>query len=67
MLTEKTRRNIWLTFSIVSVAVTVSRIIRFADGSAEWWSVLSAAVIAAACIKFYSDCRRRVNAGRDNA
>ena len=49
--------------SVVSVAVVVDRSIRFANEEIEWWSLVSAIVIMALCIKFYRCYRREVRNG----
>lgn len=61
MLSDKVKRNIWLTFAVLSALSVVNRAIRLADGTAEWWQLCSSVVITAACVIFYLDCRRKVS------
>lgn len=53
MLSNKVKRNLWLTLAILSLAAVVDRAIRVADGTVEWWNLISAIVITAFCTKFY--------------
>lgn len=60
MVSNRVKRNIWLALSVVSLAVIIDRAIRFADGSVEWWSLLSSVVICLVCVRFYLIFRREV-------
>ena len=64
MTSNKTKRNIWLTLAILSIFAVADRIIRLIDGSIEWWSLLSAAIITVFCFRFYLCYRSRVNRGQ---
>lgn len=63
MISNKVRRNIWLSLAILSLGTIVDRAIRVSDGTAEWWNLASAIVITALCIKFYLCYRRQVKEG----
>lgn len=60
MLSDKTKRNIWLTLAITSILAVINRTIKLAAGETEWWSLASAIVILAYCTKFYLCYRRKV-------
>lgn len=64
MVSNRVKRNIWLALSVVSLAVIIDRAIRFADGSVEWWSLLSSVVICLVCVRFYLIFRREVKEGK---
>lgn len=64
MVSNRVKRNIWLALSVVSLAVIINRAIRFADGSVEWWSLLSSVVICLVCVRFYLIFRREVKEGK---
>lgn len=63
MIRNKTKRNIWFVLSIFSLAATIDRTIRLADGKIEWWEVCSAAVIAVCCVKCHLSYRKEVKNG----
>lgn len=63
MLSNKVKRNIWLTLAIMSVGCIIDRAIRVIDGSVEWWNLVSAIVITALCAKFYFCYRKQVKHG----
>lgn len=63
MLSNKVKRNIWLTLAILSVGCIIDRAIRVIDGSVEWWNLLAAIVITAFCTKFYLCYRKQVKHG----
>ena len=63
MSSNKVKRNIWLVLVIISIAAAAGRAIRVADGSAEWWNLVSAVVIAAVCLKYYLCYRKQVRQG----
>ncbi|MBJ2190667.1 MULTISPECIES: hypothetical protein [Duncaniella] len=48
----------------MSSVVIIDRAIRFADGSVEWWSLLSSVIICIACVRFYLIFRREVKEGK---
>jgi len=60
MLSNKVKRNIWLTLAILSVGCMIDRAIRVMDGSAEWWDLAATIVITAFCTKFYLCYRKQV-------
>lgn len=53
MISNKAKRNIWLTLAILSVGAVIDRAIRVADGSVEWWNLVSAILITFFCTRFY--------------
>lgn len=63
MLSNKVKRNIWLTLAILSVGCIIDRTVRVINGSVEWWSLVMAIVITAFCTKFYVCYRRQVKRG----
>lgn len=63
MLSNRVKRNIWLTLSTLSIDCIIDRTVRVIDGSAEWWSLASAIVITAFCTKFYLCYRKQVKSG----
>lgn len=63
MISNKIKRNVWLTLAIMSTACIADRAIRVADGSLEWWNLVSAVIITALCTKFYLCYRRQVREG----
>lgn len=63
MLSNRVKRNLWLTFAVLSIAAIVDRTIRVADGSAQWWELLSTVIITAFCTKFYLCYRAKVKRG----
>lgn len=63
MLSNKVKRNIWLTLAVVSVGCMIDRAIRVMDGSAEWWNLAATIVITAFCTKFYLCYRQQVKRG----
>lgn len=63
MLSNKAKRNIWLTLAILSVGCIIDRAIRVIDGSVEWWNLVATIVITAFCIKFYLCYRKQVKRG----
>ena len=63
MLSNKVKRNIWLTLTILSVGCIIDRVIRVIDGSIEWWNLVATIVITTFCTKFYICYRKQVKRG----
>ena len=63
MLSNKVKRNIWLTLAILSVSCIIDRAIRVIDGSVEWWNLVATIVITAFCTKFYLCYCKQVKRG----
>lgn len=63
MISNRVKRNVWLVLAVMSVGVVINRAIRVAEGTAEWWDLVSAMVITAFCVKFYLCYRREVKNG----
>lgn len=53
MLSNRAKRNIWLTLAILSTLVTIDRAIRIVMGDLDWWQLVSAVIITAFCFRFY--------------
>lgn len=64
MLSNKVKRNIWLTLSILSLAAVVDRAVRLVSEGSDWGSLACAVVITVFCIRYYLYYRRQVKAGR---
>lgn len=63
MISNRVKRNVWLVLAVMSVGAVVDRAIRVAEGTVEWWNLVSAVVITAFCVKFYLCYRREVKNG----
>lgn len=63
MISNKVKRNIWLTLAIISLLTSIDRGIQFATGSVQWWSLLSSICITALTAKFYLNYRKQVRRG----
>lgn len=63
MLSNRVKRNIWLTLTIMSGLAVMDRTFRVATGSGEWWNLISAIIITALCAKFYICYRKQVKRG----
>ena len=44
MLSNRVKRNIWLTLTIMSGLTVIDRAVRIVDGSVEWWNLLSSII-----------------------
>ena len=63
MLSNRVKRNIWLTLAFLSGLAIIDRTIRIVMGALEWWQLVSVIIITAFCIKFYLCYRRQVQRG----
>lgn len=63
MLSNKTKRNVWLTLTLLSAVAIADRAFRVAVGEIEWWQLISTIIIACFCLKFYICYRRQVKRG----
>lgn len=63
MVSNKVKRNIFLTLSVIGTGILAARIFDFATGAAEWWQPAVSAIILACCIKFYLNYRKAVKKG----
>ena len=63
MLSNRVKRNLWLTLAILSGLAIIDRTIRIVMGDLEWWQLISVIIITAFCIKFYLCYRRQVQRG----
>jgi len=64
MLSNRVKRNAWLTFAIISAVSLIARTWQFIMHEEQWYDVLSCAVITALCFKFFLDYRKALNAGK---
>lgn len=60
MFSNKTKGNIWLILSFLSLVPITDRIIHMIDDSIGWWELCSAVVISVFCIKNYLCYRRQL-------
>lgn len=60
MISDKVKRNIWLTLAVISLTAIIDRAIRVIDGSLDWWNLISAIIITGCCTKFYLCYRKKV-------
>lgn len=60
MVSDRVKRNIWLTLAIVSVVCAVARSIQLAGGEAEWWEAACSAIITVYCTSQYLRFRKKV-------
>ncbi len=44
MLSNRVKRNIWLTLTILSALTIIDCTVRVVEGSVEWWNLLSAVI-----------------------
>lgn len=63
MVSNRVKRNIWLTLSIMSIGTVIDRSIRYFDGSIEWHSLMASVIISAFCFRFYLCFRKEVRRG----
>ena len=63
MLSNRVKRNIWLTLTIMSGLTVIDRAVRIVDGSVEWWGLLSSIIVTALCAKLYMCYRKQVKRG----
>ncbi len=63
MLSNKTKRNIWLAISVVTFASVISRAINVVAGTSEWWQLFSVTIVFAIVFKCYRAYRKAVKAG----
>lgn len=63
MASNKVKRNIWQTLSIVSLMCVISRGIKVLDGTAGWWQLFYTTVVFAVIFKLYMAYRKQVKAG----
>ncbi len=63
MLSNRVKRNIWLTLTILSALTIIDCTVRVVEGSVEWWNLLSAVIVTALCGKFFMCYRKQVKRG----
>lgn len=63
MISNRVKRNIFLTLAVMSASTVIDRAIRLAMGLVEWWMLVSAIAITAVLAKCYFSFRREVRRG----
>ncbi|MDE6269948.1 MAG: hypothetical protein K2M12_03710 [Muribaculaceae bacterium] len=63
MLSNKVKRNIWLTLGVLSLVAIADRAINVATGAKDWGSLVCAVIITMFCTRYYLYYRRQVKAG----
>lgn len=63
MLSNKTKRNIWLALSVMSALTVIDRSIRLVIGEISWWKLAFSVIVTAFCVKFYLTFRKQVEKG----
>lgn len=63
MISNRTKKNIWLALAVLSLVAVIDLAIRVADGSVEWWNLVSVIIITFFCTRFYFCYRRQVKIG----
>lgn len=63
MISNRVKRNIWLTLVILSGVAIIDRAIRVAMCELEWWQLVSTVIIACFCIKFYLCYKKKAETG----
>ena len=63
MLSNRTKRNIWLVLTIVSALSVPDLAARVARGEVGWWLIAVAIVVTALCNRFHTSYRREVRRG----
>lgn len=63
MISNKIKRNIWLTFGIVSFVCVMSIAVKVYDGTSEWWQLVCSVVICGVIFRLFSIYRKQVKAG----
>lgn len=63
MISNKFKRNFWLTLTILGVFVVVSRIIGVTTGEDKWWELLSSICVSLVMLRLYLSYRKAVKEG----
>lgn len=63
MLSNRVKRNIWLTLTILSFLMIPDRCARVVNGTTHWWTLLVAIALFAICEHFYMCYRKQVKRG----
>lgn len=63
MLSNRVKRNGWLTLAVLSASGVIDRAIRLFDGTIEWWEFVFSLLITALCVRFYLCYRIQVKRG----
>ncbi len=63
MLSNRVKRNIWLTLTILSALTIIDRTVRVVEGSVEWWHLLSAVIVHAQYGNSFLCYRKQVKRG----
>lgn len=63
MISNRVKRNIFLTLAIMSAVTVIDRAIRLAMGLVEWWILVLAIAITVVLARCYFSFRREVKRG----
>ncbi|GFI67758.1 hypothetical protein IMSAG192_01293 [Muribaculaceae bacterium] len=63
MLSNRVKRNIWLTLTILSFLMIPDRCARVVNGITHWWTLLVTIALFAICEHFYMCYRKQVKRG----
>lgn len=63
MLSNRTKRNIWLVMTILSFLVIPDRCARVVNGTTHWWTLLASMAIFVVCEHFYMCYRKAIKRG----
>lgn len=63
MISNKFKRNFWLTLTILGVFVVVSRIIGVTTGEDELWELLTSICVNIVILRLYISYRKSVKEG----
>lgn len=66
MISNKVKRNIWLTLSILSFAIAIATTIKVCDGTSEWWQLVCSIVIFGVIFRLFVLYRKQVKAGNSH-
>lgn len=62
MISNRTKRNVWLAFTIIGGGIVISRVIDLMAGG-DWWHLLSGTAIFLVVLKIYLSYRIAVKNG----
>lgn len=63
MISNKVKRNIWLTLGVVSLVCVMAVAVKVYEGTSEWWQLLCSAVICGVIFRLFWIYRKQVKAG----
>ncbi|MFH8142272.1 MAG: hypothetical protein K1V88_02455 [Muribaculaceae bacterium] len=62
MISNRTKRNIWLAFTFIGGGIVISRVIDLMAGG-DWWRLLFGTALFLVVLKIYLSYRKAVNNG----